>query len=408
MSTYWIINQYAQTPSTGRMGRHIYLARELVSKGHTVYLIGANFSHLFDSTIEMCGIYDLRVEHGVHVVRVRVPTYAGSSSYGRIRNWLRFAYHVSFLDKFINGVPDTIMSSSPSLLSNLGARRLAYKFKCRHVFEVRDIWPLTLIEVGGYSPRHPFIQFLQWIEDSAYRTADHIVSNLPNLSEHIAARGTAPDKFTWVPNGFSEKDFYARAPLDPIIAAQLPKADFIIGYTGSHGVANALGNLLEAAKLLQDHKDIAFVLVGKGAEKSGLKTFVKENKLQNVTFIDPIPKAQILDLLDRFDVCYIGLTPDPLFRFGVSPNKLFDYFAASKPILYAIDSGNYHPVLTARAGTEVPPANPQALVDAILRLRSTSPGDRAKMGQNGQAYAMRHFEFSMLADTLDTVLSAPC
>lgn len=405
MSTYWIINQYAQTPTTGRIGRHLYLARELVAKGHTVYLVGASFTHLFDTPVSIAETYDMRTEHGVHVVRVSVPAYKGSSARGRVGNWIRFAYHVSRLDRFIKDAPDAIMSSSPSILANLGARRLVSKFKCRHAFEVRDIWPLTLIEVGGYSPKHPFIRLLQWVEDSAYQTADQIVSNLPKISDHIAARGTVPDKFTWIPNGYSQKDLSVSDPLDLDVVAQLPKAELTIGYTGSHGIANALSNLLNAAKLLKDQTNIAFVLVGKGAEKDALKRFVADNNLQNVAFIDPIPKSQIPDLIDRLDACYIGLTPDPLFRFGVSPNKLFDYFIAAKPILYAIDSGDYHPVTTAQAGFEVPPANPQALADAILQLQATPEEDRVKMGQSGRAYVEEQHEFAMLADTLDNVLS---
>ena len=361
----------------------MYLARKLVAKGHTVYLVGASFTHQFDTPVLIADTYDMRTEHGV---RVSVPAYKGSSARGRVGNWMRFAYHVSRLDRFIKDAPDAIMSSSPSLLANLGARCLVSKFKCRHAFEVRDIWPLTLIEVGGYSPKHTFNRLLQRVEDSAYQTADQIVSNLPNISDHIAARGTVPDKFTWIPKGYSQKDLSASDPVDLDVVAQLPKAELTIEYTGSHGIVNELSNLLNAAKLLKDQTNIAFFLVEKGAEKVALKRFAVDNNLQNVAFIDPIPKSQIPDLIARLDACYIGLTPDPLFRFGVSPNKLFDHFIAAKPILYAIDSGDYHPVTTAQAGFEFPPANPQALADAILQLQATPEEDKLKSVQSGRAY----------------------
>jgi glycosyltransferase involved in cell wall biosynthesis len=110
-------------------------------------------------------------------------------------------------------------------------------------------------------------------------------------------------------------------------------------------------------------------------------------------------------MLAEFDVCFIGLTKDPLFRFGVSPNKLFDYFYSGKPLLYAIESGEYHPVDDAGAGIEVAAEDPQAIVDAVLYLKKLTAAERQKMGENGRDYALEHHDYAKLAKKLEQALS---
>lgn len=163
--------------------------------------------------------------------------------------------------------PDVIVYSSPSPVAYLSAQHLAKRFNARLVFEVRDIWPLSLMELGGYSKKHPFIRFMQWVEDRAYRKSDRVVSNLKNAVEHMVNRGMSPEKFTWVPNGFSLDEVNLKTPLNESARRHLPKGKFIIGYTGTLGVANAMDTFIEAADRLKSRDEIAFVLVGDGKEK---------------------------------------------------------------------------------------------------------------------------------------------
>ena len=130
----------------------------------------------------------------------------------------------------------------------------------------------------------------------------------------------------------------------------------------------------------------------------------REHNLKNVTFIDPIPKIQIQSMLDQFDVCYIGLTQDPLFKYGVSPNKLFDYLYSGKPLLYGIDSGNYKPVSEANAGYEFIPENVPDLIKKIQLLVQMPASERLAMGYNGRILAESKYEYSKLAQELERVL----
>ena len=404
MSNIWIINQYATTPQIGMGGRHHYLARELAAKGHDVSLIAASNHHLIGNTAANDAAPQQEQVDGYTFVRIPVGKYARAHSKKRILNWFSFAWKISRLHKRLKDKPDVILYSSLSLVGYLGAERLARRLGVKLVFEVRDIWPQTLIEVGGYSPTHPFVRFLRWVEKRAYRNADQVVSNLPAAVEHMVASGMDRQKFTWIPNGFSKSEIEDADALPPEIQEKLPKDKFLVGYVGTIGVANALDTLIDAANDLRGEKDIALVIVGKGSEQARLQDKVAELGLDNVVFTGQIAKRQVQSMLSLLDVCYIGLTADPLFRFGVSPNKLFDYLVSGKPVLYGIDSGDYRPVEDASAGLQIPPEDPDALVAAIRTLTAMSDEGRAEMGENGRRLALTRHEYGTLAVELERVL----
>lgn len=402
--TIWIINQYASTPETGMGGRHYHLARQLEALGFQVYLILASYTHLLRQGPSFDGAACSERREGVNVVWIKVPEYAHAHSKMRIFNWFSFALRLRRAGNVVSDKPDVVWYSSPSLVGFLGAERLAERFNARLVFEVRDIWPLTLCDVGGYSPHNPFVRFLQWVENRAYRRADVVISNLKNAHEHMVEHGLRRDRFHWIPNGVALDEVTHPQPLDGAVVDMLPDGGFAVGYAGTLGVANCLDVLIEAAALLRDKPDIKFVLVGEGKERPRLQGLVAERGLENIVFTGAIPKVQIQSMLQRFDVSYIGLTRSRLFEHGVSPNKLFDYMYAARPIIYAIESGAYHPVTDAGAGVECPAENPQALADAIVELHELPAEQRAAMGRNARDAVLQQYEYGALARQLATVL----
>ena len=402
--TIWIINQYSSTPETGVGGRHYYFAKSLAQLGYEVYLVGAAFTHLLREPPVLENNFKVEpIADNFNFVWVKMPTYAEAHSKKRIANWFSFAWKITKL-KNILPKPDVILYSSPSLVGYLGAEKLARDLSVPLAFEVRDIWPLTLCELGGYSESHPFIRLLQWIEDRAYKNSDFVLSNLKNSYEHMQSRGMKPEKFAWVPNGFLKEEVESAQPLEQSTLNQIPKDKFIVGYAGTLGIANALDSFIRAANELKGYSEIAFVLVGNGKLKQRLQQQVNELGLTNVYFVDAIPKRQVQSLLKVFNVCYIGLTKDPLFRFGVSPNKLFDYLYAGKPILYAIDSGRYTPVTDSQSGIQIEPENVEHIVDGVLKLYNMSPEERAVMGSNGHQEAVQSYEYGSLTKKLASIL----
>ena len=401
--TVWIINQYVSTPATGIGGRHYYMAREMAKRGYNVYIIGSAAHHLLREKPVVRDDFLLEEVDGFKVVWVKMPDYEDAHSKQRALNWFLFSWRIRKLANFIKDKPDAILSSSPSLLSFLGAQRLAKKMRARLVFEVRDIWPLTLTEIGGFSSKHPFIRLMQWVEDKAYRDADAVISNLKNSIEHMSSRGLDRTKFTWVPNGFSLDEVNQKAPLNANAINQLPQNRFIVGYTGTMGVANALDTLIESADMLKDQTDVAFALVGSGKEKPALQALAQAKGLVNVFFVDPIPKVEIQAMLSRFDACYIGWFNNPLYQYGIAANKIFDYLYSGKPIIHAY-SGACDPVAEAQAGIQLPAHDAEKLAEAILKLYRMTPVERTHIGHNGRKAALEQYEYGLLAEKLTEVL----
>lgn len=398
----WIINQYASTPETGIGGRHYHFARELASNGIKVYLISAGYHHLLRQPSTMSKRIEIDTNGNLNIVRIQTPTYSNAHSKKRILNWFLFAWRLLGLRKLLDR-PHCILVSSPPLVSFLAAEKLAKYFQSRLVFEVRDIWPLTLIELGGFSVRHPFIRFMQWIENRAYQNADQMISNLKFASTHMASKEMPLNKFEWIPNGFSLSEVSDLSPLHHDVLSQLPEKQFIVGYTGTMGVANALDTLLLAAERLREYPDIKFVLVGRGREKERLKRFAKEHQLNNVVFIDAVTKTQVQTVLKHFDVCYIGWCDDPLYQFGIAANKIFDYLYAAKPIIHSF-SGKGDLVKEYKAGFTVPAEDHVAVSGAVLKLYKLSEEERKTMGQNGHDSVIEHHEYGKLAHKLESVL----
>lgn len=401
--TIWIINQYASTPETGMGGRHYYFAKELAKQGHNVYLIAASYTHILHKPAKVEQNYETQSNNGFNFVWVKMPHYQHAHSIKRVFNWFWFAWKLRGLKNNIQDKPDVILCSSPSLVSFLGAKQLAKHFKARLIFDVRDIWPLTLIELGGYSRKHPFVRVLQWIENLVYKESDHVISNWPYAVEHMIHHGLNRANFTWLPNGFSLEEFETKIALSPSQLGKIPKGKFIIGYTGTLGKANALDVLLNTAQIMKSIEDIAFVIVGGGKEEDELIREIKERELDNIYYLGSISKAQIPSMLSNFDVCYVGFRKNPLYRFGSSLNKLPEYFASRKPIIYSIDSP-FKPVNDADAGITVPAESPEDIAAAITKIKKLSPAERQTLGENGYRYALENHEYGVLAEKLINIL----
>jgi glycosyltransferase involved in cell wall biosynthesis len=392
----WIINEYAGSPYHGMEFRHYYLAREFVKLGHNVTIIAASFSHLFRNPPDIKETFTLEEIDGINYLWIKVPRYKGSTDKRRVLKWLKFSSSLFYLPYKKLSKPDVIILSPMATFPVLPAYRLAKKFKAKFIYEVKDIWPLTLIELGGYSPKHPFIALMRWFELFALRRADHIVSVLPNYGDYLKDNGVNRD-FIYIPNGVDLEELNQKEELDKNIKKLIPKDKFIVGYTGTIGIANALDVLVKAAYILRDYRDIAFIIVGDGQEKENLMRMVKEMNLNNVIFISSIPKRQVHSILELFDVCYIGLKKQKLFKYGVSPNKIFDYMYSGKPIIHTISTKN-DIVTMAQCGISVEAEDPEAVADAIVKLKSMDYNEREEMGRKSKEYVIANHNYKILAE----------
>jgi len=396
-----LINHYAGSPQYGMEYRPYYLAREWVKMGHKVVITSASFSHLRSKQPKVNGNISEELIDDIRYIWIKAQSYKGNGL-KRILNMLTFVSKLMFLSKRLSShfKPDIVIASSTYPLDIYPAYLISRFSKAKLIFEVHDLWPLTPIELGGMPKWHPFIVILQIAEDFAYKHADKVISILPKALEHMVSRGLDPKKFVYIPNGIDIEEWQSFNTQLPeghkeIIEKLKKEVKFLVGYTGSFGVANALDYFVKAASYLKD-LPVALVLVGQGPEKENLQKYVTENNLNNVVFLPPVPKNSIPELLSKMDILYISLRKSPLFRFGISPNKLFDYMMAGKPIINAISAGN-DLVAESGCGISIPPEDPVAIAEAIKKLIDMSPLEREEMGRRGREYVIKNHDYKVLA-----------
>jgi glycosyltransferase involved in cell wall biosynthesis len=395
----WIVNQYAGSPRHGMEYRHYYLARGLVERGHQALVISGSRSHLYADPPAVSRPFTGQYIDGIRYCWVAGTRYKRAISVGRVVNMAAFAVALEGLPTRRLPRPDAILVSSPSPFPIRVAARWARRFGARLVFEVRDIWPLTLQELGGFSPRHPLVAVMQWLEDYAYRISDSVISVLPAADRHMVARGMDPAKFRYLPNGIDLNGSHGGDAPEGVREAIRPGA-FTVGFVGTLGTANVVETLIDAARLLAPDR-FQVVIVGQGSERESL--IARAAKAPNVGFVGPVPKHRVAAAIQAFDACYVGYRSNTLYRFGVSPNKLYDYMAAGRPVLFAAAAAN-QPVRDADCGCTVAPEDPTALAEAIRSLAARSAGERARLGANGRAYVERHHAYDRLADELAHIL----
>lgn len=395
-----LINHYAGSDYHGMEFRPYYMAREWVNMGHNVTILGADFSHLRKKNPQIEKDFQEEIIDGITYVWVKTPQYQGNGI-GRIKNISTFMYKLRLNYKKIADKykPDAVIASSTYPLDIYPAHRIAKRCDAKLCFEIHDLWPLSPMEIGGYSEKNPAIVVLQRAEDFAFKNSDVIVSILPNADKHIKERGFLTDNFVYVPNGILVGQEKKNPPMEKTIERlqELKKEGyFLVGYTGNHSPANVLDTMIDAGKLTSDDK-IKYVLVGNGNVKKELIEYAKSNNVTNVEFLDPVLKDNMDNVLQLLDVCYISLKKQNLFNYGVSPNKLFDYMMAARPVIYAVEASN-DPVKDSNCGISVPAENPQAVVDAVMKIKSLSEEEKKAMGQNGNDYVMENHMYHGLAE----------
>lgn len=348
-------------------------------------------------------LFKQEVEDGVHFVWVRTPAY-------RNNDWRRALNMVAFAPRVLKVArgwprPDVIMGTSPPLFAAWAGARLARMYRVPFVFEVRDLWPQTLIDVGRMSPYHPAVRAMAWMERSLYRQANCILVALPRARHYIERLGVPGHRVRFLPNGVDFERFDRMAQPLPATHERVMKElgdRFIAAYVGSHGVANGLDVLLDAAAHLKQagNDRVQIVLVGDGPEKSRLVERAQRECLDNVTFLDPVPKPCVPSVLAR---CHAGLLPlkdSPVFRWGISPNKLFDYMAAGLPVIMLCSPIPENPIDKSGCGVVLRGGDARGL-SQVLTEWAAAPNRVREMGRRGRIYAEREHGIHRLAAQLD-------
>lgn len=394
-SLLWI-NHFAVAPTDGGGTRHFEIARELTNLDWRVTLAASDFHNHTRTYTRRSDVAD-RSPVAERIGDVDFLWFWAApyttNDWRRGWNWMSFG-HSLYRWRPANTEPDVVIGSSPHLFAALAGSRLASRLDVPFVFEVRDLWPESLLAAGGR--RGPAYYAFSAIARYLYKRADRIIVLANGTATRLAALGVDSRKLVYVPNGVDLNAFNPRPEFDD--------NRFTLVYAGAHGPANGLDAILDAAEILRDEKRIRVVLVGDGASKRALQESAARRALNNLAFHDPIAKNAIPALFASADAGLMVLRDSPLFAYGVSPNKLFDYFAAGLPVVCNVPGEVAAMVASAGAGEQATNASGAALAAAIRRLASRSLCERKRMGLAGREWVGREHSRPVLAARLDTVL----
>lgn len=393
-----IIHHYALPPGGQGGTRHFTFARHLVRLGHEVTVIASRHSYTGAGAVSYCA------EDWIDGVRFIWSDAGGRGNglSGRGLGMMRFA-----CDAYSRAIAlarsgqdfDVVMGTSPQPFSALAAARVARKLKKPYVLEIRDLWPMSARDLLGWGELHPGWLVLRRIEKYLYRSADHIVTLLPGSQDWISQSGGQLDRITVVPNGVDVSVVLAPEPA--------PDAQhFVCLYAGAHGVANGLDTVVHAAALLPrlpGGDRVRVRLIGDGPTKASLQELARALDATAIEFRDPVPKSQVTTELAAADAFILHLRRMPSFMYGVSPNKLFDYLLAGRPVIYAVEASN-DPVRESRAGISIPSEDPKALAEAMIVLASKSAADRQAMGERGYRYVCENHDWGVLSKRIEEVM----
>jgi glycosyltransferase involved in cell wall biosynthesis len=394
-----LIHQVFVRPDDPGGTRHYEMARQLVRAGHSVTILASPYSYqtgrrVTDQPKEV-------LEPGLEVIRCEVWGSVHKSFFWRTVGFFSFMISAFWQGLRLPKV-EVVWGTSPPLPQVFTAWLVARLRRARFVFEVRDLWPAFAIQLGVI--RNPVLIHLSLLlEGFLYRRADRLVVNSPGFIDHLDKRGAAKSRIVLVRNGVDPAMFDPGADGSAFREKYKLGRKFVAVYAGAHGISNDLGILIEAADLLRGDSRILFILVGDGKEKPNLVLQATEKNLDNILFLPPIPKSEMAEVLAASDCGIAILKPIPLYG-TTYPNKVFDYMAAGRPVVLAIDGVIRKVVEDADAGLAVPPGNAAALADAVRNLAGDSARAR-EMGRKGRICVEREFNREEQARLMERVLS---
>lgn len=413
-SRVWIVNHYASAPDRPTGSRHFDLARNLRARGHEVTIFASGFSHATgrEERLARGRLYRSERFDGIEFVWLRTVPYRGNT-------WRRQLNMLSFLAVLVvvqtrRRAPKTVIGSTVHPFAALGAWLVAKLRGARFVFEIRDLWPQTLVDLGALRVGSPGERLLRLLEAFLVRRASVVVTLLPGMRDYLAERGLPSDHVVYIPNGVDLAAFDARAnAVDGAPEAvrrvfegiRRLKEDgrFVLGYVGMFGWVNRLDVVVRAAAIAEQQAPgrVGVVLVGDGAERADLEGLAAN--VPAVVVGPAVPKRFVPAILRAVDGTVVHATATPVYRYGISFNKLFEYMAAERPVAFACESA-YDPVAATGSGITVAPDDPEGLARAFLELAGATDEERAAMGVAGREYVAREHNMALLGETFAAVV----
>jgi glycosyltransferase involved in cell wall biosynthesis len=378
--------------------------REWVKAGHDVTVVTCAPNHPTGVVYE--GYRNkLRQEEwrdGIRVIRLWTFL-AANQGFGR-----RTANYASYMLSSLLAAPflpaaDVVISTSPQFFCGLAGYGVSRIKRAPWILEIRDLWPETISTVGAIHSG-PLLRVLEAVETWAYRHADKVVALTNAFRDHIQARGVPSSRVEVVTNGV-DLSLFQREPKDASVAHQLGlEGKFVAGYLGTHGMCHKLETVLEAAKLLEHDRRIAFLLVGGGAERARLLELKERMRLANVVMLDQQPRERVPPLWSVVDVGLVLLRRSDLFK-TVIPSKIFEAMAMERPIILGVEGESRRIIEDAGAGIPITPESAEELAQAVVTL-ADDPERARQMGRKGRRHAEQAYDRRVLAARFERIMAS--
>jgi glycosyltransferase involved in cell wall biosynthesis len=393
----WFISKYAVTPEFGNPTRQYFISKYIAKKGFHVTLISSQSSNIKVHR-EFDGNFYFTEEDNFKHFLLKGPRIKLGFSLIRLWSWIFFEWSVLKLTLFGSRLkkPDVVIVSSLSLLTFCSGILLKWRYKTKLIIEVRDIWPLTVIEIGAFNKYNPLILLLRIIEKLGYSSADVIVGTMPNLKEHVMNTIRKSKPVYCIPQGYDNEmlnDSVSESTKNKIFL--IKDHTFNVVYAGTFGNANNIDLILETANnSLFKSNNVHFYLVGDGPLKDSL--IHKSINLTNITFMESVPPKDLPIFLKNFDLLICPIRNHSIYRYGISPNKIIDYMRSGRPILIAyngypsfINSEEY--IFTSKA------ENSDLFASKILEVKNIDKLKLDLMGAKGKEIVEKYYTFDFLS-----------
>ncbi|MDJ0696055.1 glycosyltransferase family 4 protein [Mastigocoleus sp. MO_188.B34] len=405
-----ILNQYALPSGSPGITRHGDLAKVLVKRGHQVTIVASGFDYLTRQQDRTAGKKILKENYsGVDFIWLKTTNYKGNDG-KRVKSMLDYSIKALLQSLKLKNKPDIVIASSPHLLTGLTGFLLSAYKRIPLLLEIRDLWPSSLVDLGAIKANSLLHRILVKLEKFLYEKATGIITIPPLAYKRVQELLGESDKCTHIPNGIvindDRKIFQdVKLPESFLKILEREKNRKIIIYAGAHGVANNLENVLETADYLREHNlniydQIAILFIGGGQKREELINLTQEKKHNHIHFHPPIDKLLLKRMLAHGDMLLLHLADAQVFTYGVSPNKLYDYFDAAKPVLFSSPIEN-NIVNQIQAGITFLPGRPKKLAEAIDFILKASDKERISMGDNARNYVRKYHNCEELAVKLE-------
>ena len=403
----WLINHYAVPIQYYPLARTTNFAKYLMRMGHEVTIFAASAVH--NSTVNLIedeSLFREEYVNDIHYVYVRCRSYTGNGL-GRISNMFEFAWRLeSVCDKFPK--PDAVLASSATPMACKEGLQIAKKYGVKAIAEVTDLWPESFVSFGIVNKYNPILIPMYQYEKKMYEYADEIIFSMEGAYDYIKDRGWTRDisesKVHYINNGVDLEVFdYNRGNYAVKDEDLENEGIFKVVYTGSIRLVNNIGKLLDAAKSINNPK-VKILLWGKGNELEMLQQRVFDEKIENVAFKGYVDKKYVPYIASKADLNLVSFLPASVDeKYGISPNKLFDYMAAGRPILTVFPC-KYNPAVQASAGEGIEAPSVANIAAAIERFAGMDREKYLGYCQNARKGA-EQYDFKRLTEKLLEIMT---